>query len=84
MLCEEEEIEVYRPISPLALYHMHKMHLLFVKLYPSLFSGLADQGLSDALPRVHMPCYDTVIAIFVPGVLWRRSSKTCPLWSSRR
>jgi hypothetical protein len=46
MLCEEEEIKVYRPISPLALYHMHKMHLLFIKLHPSLFGGLAYQGLS--------------------------------------
>jgi hypothetical protein len=45
MLCEEEEIEVYWSISPFALYHMHKMHLLFIKLYPSLFGGLVDQGL---------------------------------------
>jgi hypothetical protein len=69
MLCEKEDIEVYRPISPLALYHTHKMHLLCIMLYPSLFGGLADQGLSDALPRIYMPCNDTIIAIFVPGIV---------------
>src|SRR5262245_26815806 len=69
MLCAEEEIEVYPSISPLSLYHTHKMHLVFIKLYPSLFGSLADQGLRDALPGIHMPCNDTILAVFVPGIV---------------